>query len=124
MSFELSLDPGSAANKIVSYDSNSVTINSTKYTKSLILTPTEIITDWKVKDLSELDNNSLLLVSNLSPEIIIIGSNSNNKIPSLPKLGYLLEKNIGYEIMDIGAACRSFTILASEYRNVIACLIF
>jgi uncharacterized protein len=35
----------------------------------------------------------------------------------------LIEANIGYEIMDTAAACRTYNILMAEGRNVAAALI-
>jgi uncharacterized protein len=35
----------------------------------------------------------------------------------------LLERGIGVEIMDTGAACRTYNILAGEGRTVVAALI-
>jgi uncharacterized protein len=36
----------------------------------------------------------------------------------------LIEQRIGVETMDTAAACRTFNVLVSEGRNVIAALLF
>ena len=46
---------------------------------------------------------------------------ATTRLPSLYRT--LNERQIGVEVMDIGALCRTFNILASEGRRVVAAIV-
>ena len=56
------------------------------------------------------------------PEIILIGTGKTNNLPNFEWAAHTNKNNIGLEIMDTGAACRSYNLLIDEGRNVVACL--
>jgi len=107
---------------IGSYSAGTVVIGEQHYNTSLIVTPDRIIPDWEPISYRDLDAAHLDTVVSLQPEIVIIGTGSALRFPSPDVLKPLLEQDIGYEIMDTGAACRSYNILVSEGRWVIAAL--
>ena len=106
-------------NSIKSYDDKSITIGSVNYQNSLIVRKDDIQTNWQVKSILELSEESIqpLLITN--PEIIIIGHNQLNTIIPMPILAYLSKKRIGIESMSLGAACRTFNVLLNEQRSVV-----
>lgn len=112
----------SNANKYVieAYSQGQVTINKTVYCNSLILTPAQINTDWPPTNVQELEADHLDQLLNYNPEVIILGIGKRNRLlpPALTKT--LIDANIGYEVMDTAAACRTFNILAAEERAVVA----
>ena len=59
----------------------------------------------------------------LEPEIVLLGSGRRLVFPRQEIFGQVLGRNIGLEIMDTAAACRTFNILAAEGRRVAAALI-
>lgn len=107
---------------IGSYSAGTVVISEQHYNTSLIVSPDRIITDWEPVSYRDLDAAHLDTVVSLQPEIVVIGTGSVLRFPSTDVLQPLLEREIGYEIMDTGAACRSYNILVSEGRWVIAAL--
>jgi len=60
----------------------------------------------------------------LAPEIIILGTKTPSALQRLDILKKLCEQHIGVECMAIDAACRTFNILLSEHRRVVAGFIF
>ena len=56
-------------------------------------------------------------------ELIIFGSGVRNRFPPPAWLQPLMARRLGLETMDTPAACRTYNILASEGRNVVAALI-
>ncbi len=81
----------------------------------------EQILQWNVThQLNVADIQSVLA---LSPEIVILGLADMQQLPSAAIYGAFLERGIGFEVMDIGAACRTFNILLGEDRRVVAALI-
>ena len=59
----------------------------------------------------------------MQPQILIIGTGPAQVFPSPRVLVPLMDAGIGYEIMDTGAACRTYNILVSEGREVVAALL-
>lgn len=104
---------------IQSYDTESITIQNTKYTSSTIISKNHIESNWAVQSLGDLNVNNIQSLLSLNPEIIIIGHNNiDEQIPI--EIRTLLTKNrIGIESMSVGAACRTFNILLNEDRNVV-----
>lgn len=120
---EFSLDPGSATYKIKSYHEGCVNINGQDYTESLIIMPEKLILNWKVKSIEDLTIEHFKNIAELLPQVVIVGIGNETKHLDKKILAPLLEKNIGVEIMSMKSACRTYTILMSEGRNVAACLI-
>ncbi len=55
----------------------------------------------------------------MKPEVIVIGSGPKQEFPTPEMLGAVMSRGIGCEVMDTGAACRTYNILASEGRTVV-----
>lgn len=124
MSFQMSLDSGDSIYKITSYSSNGFCVSGEMHKSSIIISPNDLITDWPIQSVDELNAELILPILQLQPEIVIIGTGNKLKFPSTHSIKELVESNIGYEFMDTGAACRSYTILMSEGRKVAAALIY
>lgn len=108
---------------IRSYTNESITIDNILYQNSIIISKQALVTDWPVKDLNELTEETLVPIIKLLPEVIIIGHQGRiNTIP-ISVVEYLSKKRIGVESMQIGAACRTFNVLINEHRKVIAAFI-
>jgi uncharacterized protein len=59
----------------------------------------------------------------LKPELVIYGSGARLVFPPPALARVLFEQRIGLETMDTAAACRTYNVLASEGRSVVAALI-
>jgi uncharacterized protein len=58
-----------------------------------------------------------------APELVLIGTGDRQVFPQAEILAPLLQRRIGVECMTLAAACRTFNLLASEGRRVIALLL-
>lgn len=103
-------------------DTNSITINETNYSNSLIIMP-EYLTDWEPSNFEDLKLEHFEILANLDADVIVLGTGQTIHFPSVELLTPLIKKGIGIEVMDTAAACRTYTILASEDRNVAAGLL-
>lgn len=100
------------------YAAGRVTIGEQAYTRSLLLSPQRIITDWRPATVNDLTVEDLQQIEQLQPEIILLGTGESLVFPALrPTTG-----SVGFEVMDTAAACRTYNILAGEGRNVVAAL--
>ncbi|MGL5741616.1 MAG: Mth938-like domain-containing protein [Legionella sp.] len=105
---------------VQAYSDNKIQINSIIYERSLIVYKEEIISDLSIKDDQEIDEYYMNLLTQFKPEIIIIGHEHTGKRPPVSIMNLLLQQRIGMECMSIGAACRTYNVLLSEHRAVVA----
>ncbi len=93
------------------------------HTGSLILSPDRLITDCQIVDIEALRPEHLDPVMELEPELVILGSGATLCFPQPTVLARLSGAQIGVEVMDTGAACRTYNLLATEGRHVVAVLL-
>jgi len=110
-------------NKISSYSESSFTINEQVYSTSIIISASELIAPWSANIFNDLALQHIEQLISFQPEIIIIGT--GKQVNFLPEqlTSVALEKGIGMELMDSGAACRSYNLLLEEGRQVVAGLL-
>ncbi len=119
----LSLDDNQADYQIRAYKPGVLQINDTLYTTSLILSPTQLFTDWLPQRITDLTSGDLEAILPLHPTILLIGTGTTLVFPAVEIYGELLNHGIGVEIMDTSAACRTYNALTAENRHVVAALI-
>lgn len=120
---KLDLDNNQSAYQIHAYKPGSIRINEHILTHSVIITPNQLIKEWRPQVVTELTAESLSPIAALKPDILLIGTGSQLVFLRLEIYGHLINLGIGVEIMDTSAACRTFNALTSENRNVVAALI-
>ena len=59
----------------------------------------------------------------LNPELVLLGTGKKLSFPEIETYAALIELGIGVDVMDTGAACRTYNILSGEGRRVVAGLI-
>lgn len=119
----LTLDENKANFQIRAYKPGFIQVNDITLSQSIIISPTQLITDWPPQTLVELTATHLDQIIALDPAILLLGVGAHLSFPSLDIYGHLINKGIGIEIMDTSAACRTYTVLTAEERNVVAALI-
>jgi len=90
---------------------------------SFILSPKTLIKDWAPQSIQHLKKENLEDLLNLSPEVVLIGTGSKLQFPAPELMSYFWEAQIGVEIMDTAAVCRTYNILVNEGRSTVAGLI-
>lgn len=119
----IQLETGGQANLIRTYTPGLISVNQNSYTRSLIVLPGQIISDWPPQNFAELTAAHIGILVSLRPELLILGTGRRQQFPPAAILAPLATAGIGWEIMDTGAACRTYNILMSEGRNVAAALL-
>jgi uncharacterized protein len=110
-------------NIIRGYAPGQVTINDEVIVTSVIVTPERIIRDWLPHAFGELERRHIARLDELQPEIIVLGTGLRLRFPDAEFTAGFLSQGIGVEIMDTTAACRTYNILLSEGRRVVAALL-
>lgn len=111
---------GRAPNTITSYDDQQLIINGITYPNSIIVSTQTIISPWKIHSLNELTPSAMTEMIQLNPEVILIGHSESGAQPPIETRQWLSQQRIGIECMHIGAACRTFNVLLSEGRAIVA----
>lgn len=119
----LTRDDNPAAYQVRAYKPGFLKINETIYTESLIVSATQLVTDWHPQHITELTASDLQQIIPLHPAILLIGTGETLSFPAMELYGELINQGIGVEIMDTSAACRTYNALTAENRNVVAALI-
>jgi len=116
-------DNTTRAHRISAYGAGFVSVDEQTLTRSFILSPNGLITDWGPQDIADLDAPALEAVMRLSPAIVLLGSGAVQRFPPSSLLAPMLGRGIGVEIMTTPAACRTYNILVAEGRDVAAGLL-
>lgn len=114
------LDDGSRANLIRGYSPQEIRIGGQRLTASCIVTADTLIADWEPRSFAELQPEHLERILALQPELVVLGTGQTQRFPPAPIRAALTARGVGLEVMDLGAACRTFNILVQEERRVAA----
>ena len=101
-------------------DGASALVNDRTLTRSFIVAPDRLIEDWPVRDVTALEIADIEPLLALNPELIVLGSGAAQAFPPAQTLAACLTRGIGLETMTNDAAARTFNVLASEGRRVVA----
>jgi uncharacterized protein len=107
-------------NLIESYDASHIRINGRVYVAGLAVSAEQVAVDWGPSDGRDLRAEHINALLAWRPQVVIIGTGKQQRFPEPALYCALLERGIGVEIMDTGAACRTYNILVSEGRRVVA----
>ncbi len=120
---QLSRENSQALYQIQSYEDGIITINEQKYHCSLLLMPDKLIAPWGPEKLNELKAENFESLVAYQPELVLLGTGKILAFPPTALFQSLRDIQIGVEVMDSHAACRTYTLLASEGREVAAVLL-
>ena len=88
-----------------------------------ILSPARLITAWAVNTMADLDEAALAPLLELRPAVLLIGSDvsaaSGARINGALRRS-VESRGVSIELMGLGAACRTYNVLAQERREVVA----
>ncbi|MCA1778650.1 MAG: MTH938/NDUFAF3 family protein [Xanthomonadaceae bacterium] len=107
-----------------SLSDSDIRIVDTTYRESLLLTPDTGVMPWPVESLESLEIHHLDAVFEYRPDVLLLASGRRQHFPRRDIQIALLRQNIGLEVMTLDAAARTFNVLASEDRRVMAALIW
>ncbi len=78
---------------------------------------------WSAASFETLEEAHFQQILAMKPELVIMGTGARLRFPPPALWRGLMAAGIGFEAMDTGAACRTFNVLASEGRAVLAALL-
>ncbi len=121
---KLNLENDPRINLINAYGERTLTINKVVHEGNLLLDASSVVPGWAAAGFEGLSDTDFAAIVALRPEVVLIGTGARLRFPSPRLLRPLMEARIGYEVMDLPAACRTYNVLVSEGRAVAAALLF
>ena len=119
---KLHLAPDQGQQLFTGYGAGYVAVNKVRYEVSVVVSP-QAVAEWGVGSFDSLAPRDFAFIAELKPEIVIFGTGAAQRFPP-PELARALAKSgAGVEVMDSGAACRTYNILAAEGRKVVAAIL-
>lgn len=109
--------------RIRSYAPGEVRVNERVLHSNCLIAPDQIVADWTGRSADSLSFADLQSIFALHPELVLLGTGAQQQFPPAVIQAAFQERGIGFEVMNLGAACRTFNILLSEDRRVVAALL-
>ena len=109
---------------IQGYGAGMFRISAIVHQNSVIVFPTQTIL-WPVTELGQVDESSLSPALGQAPEldILLLGTGNTMKLADPTLIRACRAHSVVLEVMDTGAACRTYNLLAGEQRRIAAALI-
>jgi uncharacterized protein len=116
-------DVSSATNIIRAYGGGELRVNEHVYRGAVIMSASMLLAEPDLTDLSGLIAIDVTRILALDPELVLLGTGARQSFPPVSFGAQFLRAGIGFEVMDTGAACRTFNVLVGEQRRVVAMLL-
>jgi uncharacterized protein len=120
---KLNVEAPATANIIRGYTPAGFRVGQQDCVGSVIVSAASLIENWRPRDIAELTVEDLEPALALEPEVLLIGSGARQEFPTPELLAALHRSRVGFEVMNTGAACRTYNVMLAEGRAVVAALI-
>jgi len=144
---KLHTDTNAALNTVTGYGNGFVEINKERYEHAIFFAPSGPVLVWPAESPTHISKELLLLAAGLTllpidpmaflesdqppqpevvgkrPEVLLVGTGSQQRMLGHEVLAPLLRIGVGVECMTTQAAARTYNILMAEGRQVIAALL-
>jgi uncharacterized protein len=120
---DLSFQAHGAYNFIRSVTEEGIWVADQCYADALLLSADQLVSDWPVQHLDELRANHLGSIFRLKPDLVLLGTGSQQHFPAPEIMMEFYQRGVGIEIMGTAPACRTFNVLVAESRRVVAALL-
>ena len=110
-------------NLIRRYGADFIAIGEEEIRASCIVGATTLIRDWPPRHVPALAIEHLAPLFEFQPEVVVLSTGPQQQFPRAALRAEFATRKIGLEVMEIGAACRTFNVLLSEERRVLAAVL-
>lgn len=110
-------------NTISRHDPGRIVVGAAAFEHSVVVPWVGEVQAWRPERIDALEPADVELLVALAPELVIFGTGARLRFPATALLRALIERRIGFESMDTAAACRTYNVLVTERRSVVAALV-
>lgn len=111
------------ANLIRRYGADFIFIGEEEIRRSCLVTATTLLRDWPPRGLESLELAHLAPIFELAPEVVVLSTGATQRFPRAALRAEFASRRIGLEIMEVGAACRTYNVLVGEERKVLGAIL-
>ncbi len=116
-------DIADGVNLISRQEPGRVWVGTVPFARSVLVPWQGEVLEWDAALPSQLTAAHFERIAALRPEVVVFGSGGRITFVAPALLRPLIDLRIGVETMDTAAACRTYNVLASERRRVLAALL-
>lgn len=116
-------DSLAGTNVIARLEARRLWVGTTPFGHSVLVPWQGLVQAWDAGQPQDLTPAHFEQVAALDPEVVIFGSGPRLQFVSPALMACLMARRIGVETMDSAAACRTYNVLASEGRRVLAAVL-
>jgi uncharacterized protein len=110
-------------NTLTGYGPGFLEINRTRHSGAVLVAPEGEVVPWTPTSVESLTAADFEQILAMRPEVVLLGTGARQRFAHPRLYASLSAARIGLEMMDTGAACRTYNILMAEGRKVLAALI-
>ncbi len=117
---KLHADPLTSLNTVTAYGPGFIEINAQRHTRAILCSPDQPVVHFAVERFDDLAPEHLADLLARQPELVLLGTGAKQRFlhPRLTRV--LSAAGVGVEAMTTQAACRTYNILMTEGRRVLA----
>ena len=119
---KFTLESSSRVNVVRAYSRAELRIGEERVHSSCIVSAERLITDGLPARFEALTPEHLPAIFALEPEVVLLGTGERQRFPPAQVRATFAARGVGLEVMDLGAACRTYNILVQEERRAVAAL--
>lgn len=120
---KLHADAPSSLNTVTGYGPDYIEVNKVRHAGSVVLVPDRPVASWRPTSFEALSVDDFAVLRDYAPDLVIVGTGRRQRFPHPRLTAPLAAARIGVEVMDTHAACRTYNILMSEGRRVVAVML-
>ena len=121
MNFQPDINP--SLNNITAIDETAIFVNGIAHASSLLVAPEGELTPIAATTTAELSDVLWQAILARTPEVLLIGTGAKQHFIPPAQLTAFYQAGIGVECMASGAAARTYNVLMSEGRRVLALIL-
>lgn len=104
------------------YSSTEVRVGERSFQGALLVGPRLLATDVEPRNPAQITETDVQRIADCAPELAIIGWAGGQTFLSPLQRRWFAERKLPVEVMELGAACRTYNVLVSDGRQPVAML--
>lgn len=116
----LALESDASINLVRSYGGGVICVGEQQLRCPCVISPHVLLDDWAASCVNELTEDQFAPLLTTQARIVLLGADGAPQLPPAAIRTLCMGAGIALETMNLGAACRTYNILASEHRAVVA----
>ncbi|MFN7510803.1 MAG: Mth938-like domain-containing protein [Betaproteobacteria bacterium] len=117
---KLHADPLTSLNTVTAYGPGFIEVNAQRISGAVLVSPDQPLADFPVDRFDDLTEEHFTGLLARQPEIVLLGTGARQRFAHPRLTRSLAQARVGVECMTTQAACRTYNLLMTEGRRVLA----